>query len=256
MSRILITGSSDGLGLGAARHLIQQGHEVLLHARSESRAGDVGPLANQALGTVIGDLSIHEQTVEMAQQIDAFGPMDAIIHNAGIMTGSDRRPTPDGVPTTLAVNLLAPYIITCLVERPRRLVFLSSSMQRGGPQELDDISWRKRRWDGNEAYAESKLYVTALAFALARRCPKVRSNAVNPGWVPTRMGGPSAPDDLVQGHLTQAWLAAEDHASAATGKLWYHERPQAARPVASDIAFQDQLLSKLQSMTGVRLPED
>ena len=87
-------------------------------------------------------------------------------------------------------------------------------MHRGGASSLRDIDWVERRWDASQAYSDSKLYVTALAFAVARRWPDVLSNAVDPGWVPTKMGGPGAPDDLEKGYLTQTWLAVSDEAAA------------------------------------------
>ena len=84
------------------------------------------------------------------------------------------------------MNTLAPYMLTALIERPERLIYLSSSMHNGGDDSLHDIDWLERRWDTNRAYSESKLYVTALAFAVARRWPKVFSSAVDPGWVPSK----------------------------------------------------------------------
>jgi NAD(P)-dependent dehydrogenase (short-subunit alcohol dehydrogenase family) len=117
---------------------------------------------------------------------------------------------------------------------------------------LDDILWRKRRWNGSMAYAESKLHDAMLAFAVARRWPDVLSNAVEPGWVATRMGGPGAPDDIDQAHLTQAWLAAsDDPAARTTGGYFYHLKPRHPKPQASDIAFQDRLLTLCEEISGV-----
>ena len=156
--------------------------------------------------------------------------MDAVIHNAGTYHEPSRGPTPEGHARTLAVNTLAPYMLTALIERPGRLVYLSSSMHRGGGGSLRDIDWVERRWDPSRAYSESKLYVAALAFAVARRWPDVLSNAVDPGWVPTKMGGPGAPDDLEMGHLTQTWLAvSDDPAAMVSGGYWYHRQRQTSR---------------------------
>ena len=121
--------------------------------------------------------------------------MDAVIHNAGAYSTKGRSPTPEGHPTIIAVNALAPYVLTALMERPRRLVYLSSGMHRGGSGSLRDFDWSERRWNFSQAYSDSKLYLTALAFAVARRWPDVLSNAVDPGWVATKMGGASAPDE-------------------------------------------------------------
>jgi NAD(P)-dependent dehydrogenase (short-subunit alcohol dehydrogenase family) len=203
MGRIFITGSTDGLGRAAARTLMEEGHQVVLHARSRERAPAVTDLAPRSAGVVIGDLSSAVETRRIADQVNSIGRMDAVIHNAGTYLEPNRGATPEGHARTLAVNTLAPYMLTALIERPGRLVYLSSSMHRGVGGSLRDIDWVERRWDPSRAYSESKLYVTALAFAVARRWPDVLSNAVDPGWVPTRMGGPRAPDDLEMGHLTQ-----------------------------------------------------
>jgi NAD(P)-dependent dehydrogenase (short-subunit alcohol dehydrogenase family) len=254
MRRVFITGSTDGLGRGAAETLIAEGHQVVLHARSKERAAALSDLAPKAAGIVLGDLASAAQTRSLADEVNKIGRMDAVIHNAGIFRESGRGNTPEGHAKVLAVNVLAPYMLTGLIERPDRLVYLSSSMHRGGAGSLDDIDWSKRSWDTYRAYSESKLYITTLAFAIARRWPKVYSNAVDPGWVPTKMGGRGAPDDLEQGHLTQTWLATSDDAAAKTsGGLWHHRRRQEPAAQALDVRFQDELVAKLASMTGIRL---
>jgi NAD(P)-dependent dehydrogenase (short-subunit alcohol dehydrogenase family) len=123
--------------------------------------------------------------------------MDAVIHNAGVYVQQSRGSIPEGHAATLAVNSLAPYMLTALIERPGRLIYLSSGMHRGGESSLADLDWKKRTWDRARAYAESKLHVVALAVALARRWPQVLSNAADPGWARTRMGGSRAPVDLL-----------------------------------------------------------
>jgi len=254
MARIFITGSTDGLGLAAARTLINDGHDVVLHARSRARASTLDDVATQSAGVIIGDLSRADDTRSIAAQVNALGRMDAVIHNAGILSTDGRAPTPEGYPTTLAVNTLAPYMLTALIERPRRLVYLSSDMHRSGRRSLGDINWAEQRWNSNQAYSDSKLYLTALAFAVARRWPDVLSNAVDPGWVPTKMGGAGAPDDLEQGYLTQTWLAvSDDPAAAVSGHYWHHRRPQAPAMAAQDDEFQDELSAKLADLTGVAL---
>jgi NAD(P)-dependent dehydrogenase (short-subunit alcohol dehydrogenase family) len=254
MARIFITGSTDGLGRAAARALIDEGHQIVLHARSHERASAFDDLASRSAGVVVGDLGSAVETRSVADQVNAIGRMDAVIHNAGTYSTAGRSPTKEGHATILAVNALAPYILTALIERPRRLVYLSSGMHRGGAGSLRDIDWIERRWDSARAYSESKLYVTAFAFAVARRWPDVLSNAVDPGWVPTKMGGPGAPDDFEMGYLTQTWLAVSDDPTATvSGRYWHHRRPQAAAREVSDDRFQDQLSARLAELTGVSL---
>jgi len=253
--RIFITGSADGLGLAAARTLMDEGHEVVLHARSRQRASGFADLAPRAAGTVIGDLSSATETRSIAEQVNKLGRLDAVIHNAGVYQVPTRGKTPEGHATVLAVNTLAPYLLTALIERPKRLVYLSSGMHRGADGSLRDVDWLTRRWEPSAAYSESKLYLTALAFAVARRWPEVLSNAVDPGWVPTKMGGPGAPDDLTLGHLTQTWLAtSDDPAAKVSGKYWHHRKQQKPAADALDTAFQDRVVAKLAELTGVALP--
>ena len=168
--------------------------------------------------------------------------MPAAIHSAGVMTGPD----------VLPVNVIAPYLLTALIDRPQRVVYLSSSMHRGGRASLTGMDWSGRRATGS--YSDSKLFVTTLAAAVARILPHVLSNSVDPGWVPTRMGGPGAPDDLRLGHLTQEWLATSDDPEARTsGGYWYHQRLRTPHPSVRDERFQDALLVALARHTGVRL---
>jgi NAD(P)-dependent dehydrogenase (short-subunit alcohol dehydrogenase family) len=255
MARVFITGSADGLGRAAAETLIGQGHDVILHARSASRARDLADLSKRAAGLVVGDLRDGAETRSIADQVNAIGRMDAVIHNAGIYREASRGSTREGHATILAVNALAPYILTALIERPDRLVYLSSSEHHSGGGPVDDIDWISRPWDSARAYGETKLYVVALAFALARLWPGVLSNAVDPGWARSRMGGPGAPVDLATGQRTQSWLAVSEYPEALmSGHYWYQQRRHTPEPEAANLAYQDQLLVQLAELTGVRLP--
>jgi len=252
--RIFITGSTDGLGRAAAGVLMSEGHDVVRHARTRERAAALGDLAPGAAGVVIGDLSSAAETRELADQVNDIGPMDAVIHNAGIYLEPSRSTTAEGHAKTLAVNTLAPYMLTALIDRPDRLIYLSSGMHHAGAGSLRDIDWTGRHWNAAQAYSESKLQVTALALTLARAWPEVLSNAVDPGWVPTKMGGARATDDLELGYLTQTWLAvSNDAAATVSGGYWYHRRRQTPAPQARDPAFQDELMDRLAALTGIAL---
>jgi NAD(P)-dependent dehydrogenase (short-subunit alcohol dehydrogenase family) len=256
MARVFISGSSAGLGLMAARLLIEQGHQAILHGRDAARAEAAREALPGAEAAVVGDLASIAQTREVAEQVNALGPVDAVIHNAGVGYRESRRvETEDGLPEVFAVNTLAPYILTALIERPKRLVYLSSGMHRGVQNGLDDLLWRKRPWQGAEAYAESKLHDVLLAFGVARRWPGVLSNALEPGWVATRMGGPNAPDDIDEAHRTQVWLAvSEDEGARVSGEYFFHMRPRKPNPIASDERLQDRLLEACATLSGVSPP--
>src|ERR1700735_2926161 len=211
MARVFITGSSDGLGQMAARLLIEQGHSVVLHARSEQRGDQALAAVPGAQSVVIGDLASIAQTRHVAEQVNRLGSFEAVIHNAAVGYQEPRRiATEDGLPHVFAVNTLAPYILTALIKRPKRLVYLSSGLHKSGDASLKDLVWEDRPWQGQQAYSDTKLHDVLLAFAVARRWTDVLSNALEPGWVATKMGGPAAPDDLNQAHRTQAWLAVSD----------------------------------------------
>ena len=233
MARVFITGSSDGLGQMAARLLIEQGHSAVLHARNPERGRQALSAVPGAETVVIGDLSSIAQTRKVAEQVNALGAFDAVIHNAGIGYREPARiATEDGLPQVFAVNTLAPYILTALIQRPKRLVYLSSGLHKSGDASLKDLAWEHRPWQGQQAYSDTKLHDVLLAFAIARRWPDVLSNALEPGWVPTKMGGAAAPDDLDAGHRTQVWLAvSDDPAATVTGQYFFHMKPR--KPNAS-----------------------
>jgi NAD(P)-dependent dehydrogenase (short-subunit alcohol dehydrogenase family) len=255
MARVFITGSADGLGLMAGELLADQGHKVVLHARNDARAADAKKAMPKAEAVVVGDLATIAATKDVAAQVNALGSFDAIIHNAAVGYREGHRVTSDSLPHVFAINTLAPYILTALIERPKRLVYLSSGMHERTDANLDDILWRKRRWDGSSAYAESKLYDVMLALAVARLWPTMLSNALTPGWVPTKMGGSGAPDDINQAHLTQAWLAtSDDPAARTTGGYFYHLKQREPNPETRDVALQNRLIDICREISGVELP--
>jgi NAD(P)-dependent dehydrogenase (short-subunit alcohol dehydrogenase family) len=256
MARVFVTGSADGLGLMAAKLMIEQGHKVTLHARNEARAEVVRKAVPGAEGVIVGDLSTLAEMKKVAEKANESGRFDAVIHNAALGDKEPRRvETADGFPQVFAVNALAPFVLTALMERPKRLVYVSSQLHLNGDPSLKDVLWKERKWSAGRAYGDSKLYDVLLAFAVARRWPDVYSNAVHPGWVATKMGGPSATDDLAEGHTTQVWLAVgEDDGARVSGEYFFHKKKSKVLEAARDEKTQDRFVRICEELSQVKMP--
>ena len=244
MARIFITGSTGGIGLLAAEILLKQGHEVVLHARNAERAAQVLGRLPAAKKVLLADLSNLEETKKLAAEVNALGRFDAVIHNAGVYQVPKRE--------IFAVNTLAPYVLTCLIERPKRLIYIGSGMHLQGDATLKNLSIER-----GASYSDSKLHLLMLSMAVARKWPEVCANTVDPGWVPTKMGGASAPDNLQKGAETQAWLAVSDDADAkVSGSYFFHKREAHYFSKAADVSLQERLLTLCEEISGVRFPAD
>lgn len=244
MASVFITGSADGLGHLSARLLVEQGHQVVLHARNAERGREALKKITGAEHVLTAELSSIEETKALATQVNELGAFDAVIHNAGVYQTSAKL--------IFAVNTLAPYILTSLIQKPKRLIYLSSGMHLHGRPNLD---YFKQGID-RISYSDSKLHVMMLALAAARKWPEVYSNAVDPGWVPTKMGGKNAPDDLRKGYETQAWLAvSNDERAKVSGRYFFHQKERPYNAAANDVASQEKLLKLCEEITGVAFPQ-
>jgi NAD(P)-dependent dehydrogenase (short-subunit alcohol dehydrogenase family) len=243
MARIFITGSADGLGQLAAKALITQGHQVVLQARNEKRGQEALKKVPGAEGIVTADLSSIDETKQLASKVNALGMFDAVIHNAGVYNASAEE--------IFTVNTLAPYILTCLIQRPKRLIYLSSGMHLQGRSKLENFKTEISRI----SYSDSKLHVLMLCMATARKWSEVYANAVDPGWVPTKMGGQGATDDLQKGYETQVWLAVgNDRKAKVSGRYFYHQKESRHNPEADDALLQERFLSLCDEITGASFP--
>ena len=255
MARIFITGSSDGIGLGVAKILADQGHSVVLHARNAERAASTQRAVPKAEAVLVGDLRSISETKKLAQEANTLGSgiFDAIIHNAGIGYGttSSREITADKVSAVFAVNTLAPYILTCQMKRPTsRLLYMSSDSHYGGDESL-------RNMTQSHSYSDSKLHDVMLANAFARRWGKdIQVVSMHPGWVRTKMGGSMAPGGLDE--PTQAlaeWAIGKGKlASLPSGTFFTTRGAQSAHSGAGNVNKQEELLNTCQEVSGVAVP--
>lgn len=260
MARIFVTGSSDGVGLLAAKDLVSKGHKVILHARNESRAKDASSECPGAETVLIGDISTIAGSKDLAAEANKLGTFDVVVHNAGVYRGGFRK-TSDGLPLVFAVNTIAPYVLTCLMNRPKRFVYLSSGMHFSGDGSLKDLSWKQRgerSFNDSTGYCDTKLHDVMLAFAVSRKWKGVISNAMDPGWVPTKMGGAGASDDIKNSVRTVVSLALGEGNVKSTdnGKYWVNSRQDSPKAATLDETKQEELLRVCEEISGVSFPGD
>ncbi|QOP41386.1 SDR family NAD(P)-dependent oxidoreductase [Sulfurimonas marina] len=234
---IFITGSTDGLGLLAAKELIRLGHEVVLHARSKKRLEEVANALPKSAKVLVADLSNMQEVKHLAKELNTLGSFDTIIHNAGVYQAPKDL--------IFKVNVLAPFILSSLLNKPKQMIFINSNMHPHG-----SISFENLSLESGVDYSTSKLQLLMLALAIGRRVPELYLNSVDPGWVPTKMANYSAPDSLEEGSATQVWLASSQDADL-NKKYFYHMKEAAYDSKADNIAAQDQLIKKCEEMSGV-----
>ncbi|KAJ7247995.1 hypothetical protein C8J57DRAFT_720098 [Mycena rebaudengoi] len=253
MPRFFITGSSDGLGLLTTQRLISLGHSVVLHARSPARADETRAKCPEAEAILVGDLSSLDEMRALAAEANKLGPYEAVLHNAGLYTGMERVPGKSGLPSLFTVNTLAPYMLTCLMNKPKRLLFVSSEMHYSGRVNVDGNEEKLLR----SSYSDTKLHSVMLAKVFARRWIDVASFSADPGWVPTKMGGRAAPGNI--DHAVDTFVMAalgEGKATPAkTGAYLKDSSVHEPNAVAQDEGLQDSLVKELQKISGVEIAE-
>jgi NAD(P)-dependent dehydrogenase (short-subunit alcohol dehydrogenase family) len=249
MATICVTGATDGIGLATARDLLAAGHRVLVHARSEARGHLVIDGLEGDAVLVTGDLSRLTEVRTLAGQIDSQGPLDVLIHNAGVwVRGDTPRTTVDGFETTFAVNVLAPHLLTVLLadRLTGRLLWLGSGMARSGRVRPDALGAER---NPRQAYADSKAGDVALAMAWGRRLAGIASAAVDPGWVKTKLASAGAPGDPRQSADTLLYCATEADLSRAP--YWRDRRPVPVPGHLRDPALQDSLAAACDRLSGL-----
>jgi NAD(P)-dependent dehydrogenase (short-subunit alcohol dehydrogenase family) len=257
LANIFITGSADGLGHLAAKLLVSQGHRVVLHARNAARGREALAKLPEADRVLTADLSSLEETKRLAADVNAVGEFDAVIHNAGVYNLPARQNASDFQQAMININTLAPYILTCLIRKPKRLVYLSSGSHMGGDPSLKILNSPPKSVRISQTYSDTKLHDVILAMAVAGKWPDVYTNALDPGWVPTKMGGAGAPDNLEKGFQTQTWLAvSNDEQAKVSGRYFYHQKQKRPLHAAGDINVQEKFLSLCEQITGIHFPVD
>ncbi|KAJ5104537.1 hypothetical protein NUU61_001884 [Penicillium alfredii] len=258
MARIFITGSSDGIGQAAAKILSEQGHSVVLHARNADRAASTQQAVPKAEAVLVGDLRSITETKQLAKEannhsLGTQAPFDAIIHNAGIGFGStsSREITADNISAVFSVNTLAPYILTCLMDKPTsRLLYMSSDSHYGGDGTLRNVTQ-------SHSYGDSKMQDVMLANAFSRRWgDDIQVVSMHPGWVRTKMGGSMAPGGMEKPAKALAeWAVGQGKlASLKSGAFFTTRGEESADPGAGNVNKQEELLRICQEVSGTAIP--
>lgn len=256
MARIFITGSSDGIGQAAAKILADQGHSVVLHARNADRAASTRKAIPKADNVLVGDLRSIAETKKLAEEANASGPgpFDAIIHNAGIGYGgtTSNEITADKLSAVFSVNTLAPYILTCLMDRPKsRLLYMSSDSHYGGDETLRNVT-------RSHSYSDSKLHDMMLANAFSRRWgDDIQVVSMHPGWVRTKMGGGMAPGgkDKPAKALAEWAIGQGKLAALKSGTFFMPRGEESPHPGAGNVSKQEELLKICEEVSGVSIPD-
>jgi NAD(P)-dependent dehydrogenase (short-subunit alcohol dehydrogenase family) len=272
---VLVTGSTDGIGLETARELARRGARLIVHGRRteriEAAVAAVRAVATDAVaGTVQADLSALDDVRQLARRLAELPPAHVLLNNAGVFE-RQRAVSIDGFERTLAINHLVPFLLSHLLLADRggagraleRIVNVSSVAHNRGQLALEDLHFERRRFDGYSAYAASKLANVLFTLELAQRLHAagraVTTNALHPGVVSTKLLTEGfqmrGPDSLAEGAATLVMLALEPQfgpaaASPSTGGYYANRRPAAINPGTRDARLQRDFYDRSLELTG------
>jgi NAD(P)-dependent dehydrogenase (short-subunit alcohol dehydrogenase family) len=274
----VVTGATSGIGRAAAVELARRGARVVVHGRSlekcELTVGDIKAASgNDQIDALVADLESQEQVRALAGALLARYPkIHVLLNNAGLFNAGFSE-TVDGIETTLAVNHLAPFLLTNLLldrlkeSQPVRIVNVSSEAHRFGKLDLGDLEFRRRNYRGLRVYGVSKLLNVLFTQELARRLEGagVTANALHPGVVSTGLGN-NNPPSLVsramrlskflmrtpeKGAETSIFLSSSPDVEGETGKYWVDCREKRARDIGYNREVQRRLWEISEKMTGL-----
>lgn len=272
---VLVTGGTSGIGKAAATALAAMGADVVVVGRNPERGAEaVEEIRARGGGRVdlaLYDLGVRSQVRALAEEFRRrYDRLDVLVNNAGLVQ-SRRTETADGLETTLAINHLAPFLLTNLLldvlkdSAPSRVVTVSSEAERWGNIDFDDLQSRKR-YRGFPVYGTTKLANIMFTYELAGRLEGtgVTATCMHPGGVATRFGrnnaGPMAlffraakpfmrtPE---QGADTLVWLASSPEVEGMTGRYFSDRKPIEPKEIANDPEARRRLWEESERLTGL-----
>jgi NAD(P)-dependent dehydrogenase (short-subunit alcohol dehydrogenase family) len=242
------------------------GATVLLHGRSTERGQKAMEEIRKATGSerldcFAADLSSQKQVRALAAQVqERYDRLHVLINNAAVVMNT-RQLTEDGLEMTLAVNHLAPFLLTHLLldmlrkSAPARIVVVSSGTHQGARVDFDNLQGEKR-YDGYSAYALSKLGNVLFTYELAERLKGtgVTVNCLHPGVIATKLlraGWGGAGNSLAEGAATPVYLASAPDVETMTGEYFVRQRPAPASTLAQDANLRRKFWEMSERLTGL-----
>jgi NAD(P)-dependent dehydrogenase (short-subunit alcohol dehydrogenase family) len=275
---VLITGGTSGIGKAAATALAGMGATVVITGRNEERGKRAlqeirEESGNEGVELILADLTVQDEVRRLAEELrERHNQLEVLVNNAGLVL-SERTETPDGIETQLAINHLAPFLLTNLLldllkeSAPSRIVTVSSDAHRWAKIDLDDLQSRKR-YRGMQVYGKTKLANIMFTYELAERLEGtgVTANCMHPGGVNTNFGNnQGGPMNLLfrlfkpfmrspeQGADTLIYLASSPEVEGMTGKYLADRKVKAASDAAYDETTRKRLWEASEELTGLKV---